>query len=143
MSEASGTAPQMASFEQIVRVTEADLDDQQHVNNVIYVRWVQDVAVEHWRSRTSAAVQAEVGWVLLRHEIDYRAPALLGDEIRLRTEVPPQEGLKVARFVEIRRVADGRLLASSKTLWVPVDPRTMRPKRVSPELRAHFFAAEE
>jgi acyl-CoA thioester hydrolase len=131
------TVPQHA-FEHTLRVEPADLDEQAHVNNVVYVRWVQDIADAHWRALASPQVRAELAWVATRHEIDYLSPAMLGDEIAVRTRVGHAEGLTFERFTDIQRVADGRLLARSRTLWVPVDPRTGRPRRVSEEVRAQF-----
>ena len=131
--------PTAAPYELTVRVEQSDLDDQAHVNNVVYVRWVQDAALAHWRSLTTAEQQAEVGWALLRHEIDYRAPARLGDEIVVRTRVGHLEGLTFERLTTVAR-ADGRLLAESRTLWCPIDLRSGRPRRVSGEIRALFSA---
>jgi acyl-CoA thioester hydrolase len=110
------------------------------VNNVVYVRWVQDAALAHWRALTTAETQREVGWALLRHEIDYRAPARLGDEVVVRTRVGHLEGLTFERLTTIARADDARLLAESRTLWCPIDPRTGRPRRVSDEIRALFSA---
>ena len=129
-----------ASFEQAVRVVASDLDDQDHVNNVVYVRWVQDAATAHWTALSSEAERAEVAWVLLRHEIDYTSPARLGDDVIVRTAVGHLEGLTFERLAEVRRAADGRVLARSRTLWCPVDPRTGRPRRVSEALRTRFSA---
>jgi acyl-CoA thioester hydrolase len=126
-----------ASFTHRVRVAPDDLDAQAHVNNVVYVRWVQDAAVAHWEALTSPETRADVGWVLLRHEIDYQRPAVLGDDVAVRTTVGHLEGLTFERWTEIRG-ADGQLLARSRTLWCPVHPRTGRPRRVSRELRALF-----
>jgi acyl-CoA thioester hydrolase len=134
------TAAAGAAFTHPVRVAEGDLDAQAHVNNVVYVRWVQDAAVAHWEALTTPETRAEVGWVLLRHEIDYHRPARLGDEVRVRTAVGHLEGLTFERLTEIRD-AGGQLLAKSRTLWCPVDPRTGRPRRVSAELRAVFSVA--
>lgn len=125
-------------FEQRRRVEEGDLDERAHVNNVVYLRWVQDVAIAHWRRLASAESQAEVAWVALRHEIDYLSPALLGDEVVVRTWVGAAEGLSFERHTEVRRAADGRLLARARTLWCPVDARSGRPRRVSAEVRAQF-----
>jgi acyl-CoA thioester hydrolase len=125
-------------YELHVRVEPSDLDDQDHVNNVVYVRWVQDAALAHWRALTTTEQQAEVGWALLRHEIDYRAPALLGDDVVVRTRVGHLEGLTFERLTDVRRASDGRLLAESRTLWCPIHPRTGRPRRVSDELRVLF-----
>jgi acyl-CoA thioester hydrolase len=129
---------EMPRFELPLRVTAADLDEQAHVNNVVYVRWVQDVAVAHWQSLAPPEAQAEVGWVARRHEIDYLAPALLDDELVLVTWVGAADGLTFERFTEVRRVRDDRVLARGRTLWCPVDRRTGRPRRPSRELRALF-----
>jgi acyl-CoA thioester hydrolase len=142
-SSSTAAAPALApsssaSFEQTLRVVEADLDDQAHVNNVVYVRWVQDVATEHWRALTSEKTRAELGWVTLRHEIDYLSPAVLHDEVVVRTRVGHAEGLTFERWTEVRRLHDDRLLARSRTLWCPVDPRTGRPRRVSAAVRELF-----
>lgn len=127
-----------ASFEQRRRVEASDLDDQAHVNNVVYVQWVHDIALAHWRTVASAEAQATLGWVALRHEIDYLRPAVLGDEIRVHTRVGPAVGLSFERHTEIRRGADDSLLAKARTLWCPVDLRTGRPRRVSAGIRAQF-----
>ncbi len=125
-------------FEQTLRVVEADLDEQAHVNNVVYVRWVQDTATAHWIARTTPEDRAQVGWVATRHEIDYLAPAVLGDAVVVRTRVGHAKGLTFERHTEVRRPSDDRVLARSRTLWVPVDPSTGRPRRVPPHLRALF-----
>ena len=135
------TDPSRPAFELAVRVAAADLDAQAHVNNVVYVRWVEAAAVAHWESLTTRAVRDEVGWVLLRHEIDYRRPAVLGDDLVVRTAVGHLEGLTFERHTEVRRLRDGAALAQSRTLWCPIDPRTGRPRRVGAELRALFATA--
>jgi acyl-CoA thioester hydrolase len=123
-------------FVQRRRVAPADLDAQAHVNNVVYVAWVQDIAVAHWEALAPPEMARSVWWVASRHEIDYLAPALADDDIEVRTRVGHAEGLRFERFTEVRRLPDERLLARSRTLWVPVDPRTGRPMRVGPEVRA-------
>ena len=127
-----------ATYEQRVRVTPADLDEQAHVNNVVYVRWVQDAATAHWVALATPEMRAEVAWVLLRHEIDYRSPAVEGDEVVVRTRVGRLEGITFERLTEARRVRDDRVLIESRTLWAPIHPRTGRPRRVSGEMRALF-----
>ncbi len=137
MSTASSSAP----FEITVRVAAADIDEQGHVNNVVYLRWAQEVAIAHWLALASVDLQTSVGWVAVRHEIDYKAPGFLGDELRVRTWVGTVKGLAFERHTEIARRADQRLLAQARTLWCPINPDTGRPKRVSQELRALFSAA--
>ena len=121
-----------------VSVLPADIDEQNHVNNTVYLRWVQEVATAHWKSLASGDAQAAIGWVVLRHEIDYKLPAGLNDEILLRTWVGEASRLKFERFTEIRRKIDNQLLAQARTLWVPIDSRTGKPTRVSAEVRARF-----
>ncbi len=127
-----------AIFEMTVPVLSTDIDEQGHVNNTVYLRWIQDVATAHWKSLASAQSQAAIGWIVLRHEIDYKLPASFGDEIVLRTWVGQASRLKFERFTEVRRKIDNQLLSQARTLWVPIDVRTGKPTRVSAELRAQF-----
>jgi acyl-CoA thioester hydrolase len=127
-----------ARFEMIIPVLPGDIDEQNHVNNTVYLRWVQDVATAHWRAVASPKAQETIGWVVLRHEIDYKGPASLGDEMMLRTWVGKATRLTFERFTEIRRNRDGRLLSEARTLWCPIDAQTGRPVRVSEEVRSRF-----
>ena len=127
-----------AAFEMTVPVLAGDIDEQNHVNNTVYVRWVQDVAVAHWRAIASSDPQETIGWVVVRHEIDYKAPAALGDEIVLRTWVGKATRLTFERFTEIRRKRDRQLLSTARTLWCPINTQTGRPVRVPAEVRAQF-----
>jgi acyl-CoA thioester hydrolase len=127
-----------APFEMTVQVLPGDIDEQNHVNNAVYLRWVQDVATAHWRAIASPDAQETIGWVVVRHEIDYRVPAILGDKVGLRTWVGKATRLTFERFTEIRRNRDARLLSKARTLWCPINARTSRPMRVSAEVRAQF-----
>jgi acyl-CoA thioester hydrolase len=127
-----------AAFEMTVPVLPDDIDEQNHVNNTVYLRWIQDVAVAHWQAIASPDAQEAIGWVVLRHEIDYKTPATLRDEIVLRTWVGKATRLTFERFTEIRRKSDGQLLSEARTLWCPVSARTGRPMRVSEEVRTQF-----
>ena len=127
-----------AAFEMTVPVLTGDIDEQNHVNNTVYLHWVQDVAVAHWRAIASSDAQETIGWVVLRHEIDYKAPAALNDEIVLRTWVGKATRLTFERFTEIRRKRDRQLLSTARTLWCPINTQTGRPVRVPAEVRAQF-----
>ena len=127
-----------APFEMTVPVLPDDIDEQNHVNNTVYLRWVQDVATAHWRAIAGRQAQDTIGWVVLRHEIDYKMPSTLGDEIVLRTWVGKATRVTFERFTEIRRKNDGQLLSQARTLWCPVNTQTGRPVRVSAEVRAQF-----
>lgn len=138
----SGPSQPPLSFELTCEVLPADIDVLGHVSNVVYLRWIQDVATAHWRELAPLASQADLVWVVVRHEIDYKAPAVLGDVVRLRTWVGAATGLLFERHTEVLR-GDGRMLARGRTLWCPIDPRTHRPRRVSPELRALCSTGDE
>lgn len=133
------TEPERFSLE--IPVAPGDIDANGHVNNVVYVRWVQDAATAHWLARTSAAEQTAITWVVVRHEIDYRRAALPGDRILATTWVGPASRHTYERNTELRRDADGSVLAQARTLWCPLDPATGRPCRLEPGLRARFSTA--
>jgi len=125
-------------YEHTFPVEPGDIDELGHVNNTVYVRWVQDIAVAHWRASAPAEAQAALVWVVARHEIDYKASALPGDEIRAVTWVGPASRLAFERNTEMYRAKDGRLLARARTIWVPLDPATGRPVDVSAAVRERF-----
>jgi acyl-CoA thioester hydrolase len=126
------------SFELTLSIEPADIDLMGHVNNVTYLRWVQEAATAHWTADASKEDQEKLLWVVLRHEIDYKQAAVPGDEIIARTWVGTAKGLRFERFTEILRAADRAVLASAKTIWCPIDSRTQRPTAVSPAVRAQF-----
>lgn len=136
----SEAGSQPAAWEERRLVGPADLDELDHVNNVVYLRWVQDVATAHWRALAPAESLERLAWVARRHEIDYLSAAVLGDEIVLRTWVGAAEGLTFERHTEITR-AGGAVLARARTLWVPIDRVTGKPRRVGAEVRALFSTA--
>jgi len=129
------------TYEFIISVDTADIDGLGHVNNIVYLRWVQEAAIAHWKAKASPESQAAVAWVAVRHEIDYKAPAFLGDEILVRTWVGTASGLTFERHTEMLRASDQKLLSRARTLWCPINTQTGKPQRVTPELRAQFSTA--
>lgn len=134
---------QRARFELTRRVGAFDLDERAHVNNVVYVQWLQDAAAAHWATLAPDGARDQIAWVALRHEIDYLRAAVLDDEIIIATWVGIAEGLSFERFTEIRRATDNRVLARARTLWCPVDARTGKPQRVSEEIRTRCSVGSE
>lgn len=125
-------------FELHIRVAESDIDELGHVSNIIYIRWVQDAAVAHWRNAATEEQQQNLLWVIRRHEIDYKQSALPGDEIIAATWVGGATELVFERFTEILRASDRRLLAKARTLWIPINPKTGKPVRVDANVRERF-----
>lgn len=132
----TGTRP--VRFERVVSVSDADIDELGHVNNVVYVRWIQEIAVAHWRAAAPAELQAEVVWVVLRHEIDYKRAARAGEQVIACTWVGDATGTRFERFTEILRPEDRQVLVQAKSIWCPLNVHTGRPRRVDPSLHQHF-----
>jgi acyl-CoA thioester hydrolase len=131
-----------APFELRVRVAAADIDQLGHVSNIVYLRWVQEAAIAHWQAIAPAAAQSDLFWVVVRHEIDYKRPALPQDEIIVSTWIGGADRLKFERHTEILRASDRHLLAKALTLWCPMDVHTRRPTDVSAEIRSLFSSGE-
>lgn len=117
-------------------VEKSDIDELGHVNNVAFVRWVQEVAIAHWLDATTAEQQAKFIWIMLRHEIDYKKQAFAGERITATTWVGVWTAVTCERFVEFKRGAD--LLAKSRTVWCMLDRQTSKPTRISAELKELF-----
>ncbi len=114
-----------------------DFDVNGHVNNVVYVRWVQEAATAHWNARMDAGERAAWGWVVLRHEIDYRRPLLPGEAASLRTWVGPRHGARFIRYVRIDG-PDGEICAQATSEWCLIDAESRRPTRVPPWMAERF-----
>lgn len=125
-------------FEVPVEIVPADIDELGHVNNVVYLRWVQDAATAHWRAAATGVQQETIAWVALRHEIDYRHPAMPGDAIVASTWVGSADPVRFERFVEILRASDRKVLARARTLWCPINRDTGRVMRVGDDVRRVF-----
>jgi acyl-CoA thioester hydrolase len=131
-----------AAFELPLAVEPADIDVQGHVNNVVYLRWVQEVAAAHWYALAPRTEQEKLLWIVLRHEIDYRQPARLGDGIVARTWVGAASRVRFERHTEILRATDRAVLARALTIWCPINAATGRPAVVSSDVRARFSVPE-
>jgi acyl-CoA thioester hydrolase len=113
-----------------------DIDEQGHVNNVVYLQWIQDVAVAHWTANAPAEMRQKFGWWVSRHEIDYKLPAFEGQEITSTTWVGEWKAVTCERFTEIAR--GGELLVRSRTVWVLIDRQTTKPARITSDIRERF-----
>jgi acyl-CoA thioester hydrolase len=125
-----------AEFALPLEVRPEDIDQLGHVNNIVYLRWVQDAATAHWAAVAPDAWQLASLWIVLRHEIDYLKSAKLGDTLVAHTRVGDAKGAKFVRYVDILRGED--MLASAKTTWVMVDAKNLRPMRVPMDIISAF-----
>ena len=108
----------------------ADIDANGHVNNVVYLRWAQDLGVAHWQTLAPPEALTTWAWVALRHEIDYRRELKLGETAHGRTWVADAaQGPRFDRYIRID-AADGAMCAQCLTTWVLIEQATGRPRRV-------------
>jgi acyl-CoA thioester hydrolase len=115
------------------------IDELGHVNNAVWVQWVQQVAVAHWESVADAAHKSAYFWVVVRHEIDYLRAAREGDCVTARTWVgDAPQGARFDRFVEFTD-GGGKLCVRCRTQWAIIDKAMGRPIRVPPEVIAPFL----
>ena len=138
ISESGADVPETDRFDHPIVVGSADIDANGHANNVVYVRWIQDAAVAHWFAVVDSDRARAMRWAVVRHEVDYKRPALVGDELIARTWVGEVTAATCERFCEVVRPADGVVLARSRTTWCVFDPATGRPKRIDPAIRGLF-----
>jgi len=122
----------MTPFEINIRVTKDHIDELNHVNNVVYLQWVQDIANMHWDKLREGYDTSAYVWVVLRHELNYSGQAILGDVIRVKTWVGETEGIKSVRHVEFYK--GEKLLVKTQTFWCLVDSKTLRPKRITGDI---------
>lgn len=125
-------------FMHTIKVASGDIDDMNHVNNVVYLRWVQDAAAAHWDAIASEELKNKYAWVVLRHEIDYKSPAKLGDIVTAKTWVSSREGARSVRHVTLSNAATGVMFAAAITTWCLLDAVTKRPKRIDTDITSIF-----
>lgn len=130
----------MREYSKTVTVAANHLDELNHVNNVVYLQWVQDMAKEHWFSLAKEPFIEEHFWVVVRHELDYKKQAFLNDEITVTTFVESFKGPFSIRCVEFRRGEE--LLVKARSNWCLIDQKTEKPKRVPQGIADLFIDAE-
>ena len=118
----------------------SDIDALGHVNNTVWVRWVQDIATDHWRAVAKPAHVDRFVWVVTRHEIDYRGNVGEGAVVRAQTWIPgPPRGARFDRCVDFF-AADGKLLVQVRSTWAMLAKETGRLMRVTPDIAEPFLA---
>jgi acyl-CoA thioester hydrolase len=124
----------MKTFDYPVIISEKDIDQLGHVNNVAYLKWVQEAAIAHWNSLATAEMKNNYLWVVIRHEIDYLSASFLNSRLIAKTWVGVSEGARSERFVDIIEAGTNKPIARVKTVWSMIDIHSKRPKRVSEEI---------
>lgn len=129
-------------FEMTLTARVEHIDVLGHVNNAVWVQWMEQVAVAHWEAVADPVHKDAYFWVVVRHEIDYLRAAHEGDRIVARTWVgEAPKGARFDRHLEFTG-ADGKLCVKARTHWAIIDKAAGRPIRVPPEVVAPFVGAE-
>ncbi len=116
-----------------------DIDELGHVNNAVWVRWVQDMATAHWNATAPTEAINRYIWVVVRHEIDYRGNVSAGEKVTGHTWISePPKGARFWRNVHFT-AADGKIMVKAKTNWAIIDRLSRRPVRVPKELATLFL----
>jgi acyl-CoA thioester hydrolase len=115
----------------------SDIDFMGHVNNASYLRWVQEAVISHWQRIAPADAVASHAWVALKHEITYRKPAFLNDEVIATVLLEKVQGARAFYETIIRRGEE--VLAEVKSSWCCLDAETLRPARLARDVVERFF----
>ena len=124
----------MSVFKTNYTVVTSNIDELNHVNNVVYLQWIQDIANLHWNELKEGVDTAAYVWVVIRHEIDYLNQALLGDTLLAKTWVGKTAGLKSIRHVEFYR--NNKLLVKAQTTFCLLHAKSFKPTRITDEILA-------
>jgi acyl-CoA thioester hydrolase len=121
-------------------VPQSALDQNGHANNVMFVQWMQELAVSHYESTGGRELTQSLGatWVVREHHVEYLLPAFAGEEIEARTWVTNIRRVRSLRKYRFVRRSDGKLLVRGETDWVFMDVKTQQPRRIPPEIEALF-----
>jgi acyl-CoA thioester hydrolase len=131
--------PLSSTYTKTVIIPQRVIDENGHVNNVTYVQWMQDIAVEHYSSIGGVEVQGvDATWVVREHKIEYLLPAFAGEEIEIRTWVENIRRVRSLRKYEFVRISDGKTLVRGETDWVFMDVKTGAPRAVPEDVKRIF-----
>jgi acyl-CoA thioester hydrolase len=130
--------PPLPIFSYTFTVSQSVIDEYGHVNNVIYVQWMQDAATRHPQAVPEFKQPENTGWFAREHRIEYLIPAYEGDEIEIRTWISDWKRVRAQRKYEFIRKSDGKLIVKGETQWVYVELTTGRPIPIPAEMLALF-----
>ncbi len=131
--------PISPTYTKTIIIPASAIDENGHVNNVVYVQWMQDLALEHYASIGGIAAQGpDSTWVIRKHSVEYFLPAFAGEEIEARTWVENLRKVRSLRMYEFVRKSDGKVLVKGETDWVFMDFKTGRVKAIPVEVEEIF-----
>jgi len=126
-------------YSKTISVPQSAIDDNGHVNNVAYLQWMQEIAVEHYAALGGPNAQKPFGtWFVREHRIEYFLPAFATEDLEVRTWVENLRHVRSLRKYEIVRKQDGKILVQGETDWVFVDVKSGKPVAIPDQVRALF-----
>jgi acyl-CoA thioester hydrolase len=136
-------SPPAGAFSHRITVAPSDIDELGHANNVVWVRWINEAAIAHSGSvglDRETYLTLRVIWVVRRHDVEYLAPALAGEELQALTWIADLRGATSLRRTVLRR--DGRLLCRAETTWALIDTTSGKPRRIPREMLERYGFAD-
>ena len=112
------------------------LDALKHVNNVVYLQWMQDAAAQHWNKFVPENLSNEIVWVAKQHTINYHAPAFLHEQLEMKTYTGDYTAASWDRHYALTRTSDNKTIITAKSVWVLLDKQTMKPRRIDETILA-------
>jgi acyl-CoA thioester hydrolase len=139
LANGDGIITKVTPFTRIFIAQPDDIDELGHVNNAVWVRWIQDMATSHWQAVAAPEHIAAYFWVVTRHEIDYRGNVGPGQSVTANTWIESEpKGAQFDRRVDFVDAA-GKVIVRANTTWAMIDKATGRLVRVRPEVSAPFM----
>jgi acyl-CoA thioester hydrolase len=137
--------PLSSIYSKTITIPETAIDEDGHVNNVAYVQWMQDIAVEHYETIGGMEPMRAAGamWVVREHSVEYLLPAFAGEEIEIKTWVENVRRVRSLRKYEFIRKSDSKVLVRGETDWVFVDVETGIPRAIPQEVTRVFVLSQE
>ena len=131
--------PISSTYSKTITIPKTAIDENGHVNNVAYVQWMQDIAVEHYIFISGIEAQGpDSTWVVREHRVEYFLPAFANEEIEIKTWVENIRRVRSLRKYEFVRKSDAKILVKGETDWVFVDVKTGSPRAIPEEVTNIF-----
>lgn len=126
-----------SAYHHSIGISEGDIDHMGHVNNAVYLKWVQDAVVRYWEQLAPPDAVAKHLWVALKHEISYRRPTFLDDDVVADVIAEKMKGARVFFTTVIKR--GDQVVAEAKSVWCCLDAASKRPARLARDVAKKFL----
>jgi acyl-CoA thioester hydrolase len=127
-------------FKEEITVLPEHIDDNNHVNNLVYLRWAQGISGRHWRADAQPELLESCAWVVAHQEIFYLKESFVNDVLLIETWIEKVDGAKCYRHVTMKRIKDNVEISKAIITWFLLDKTTRRPKRIHDTLMNNFIS---